>query len=163
MCTNQKVIQVHFVYKTSVYEITLFFGETVFSLCKSGITPPTSSIIFNQILYCQSPYLAIQLSPKQRKVHPWIIHKQFKKTERKHSFLIIRERSKITNSKNKTYIQHLLATQLSPAIIINRVKHTLKVQDLLAIQLSPITLSDKIIQNPLYAARHFTELQSYTT
>jgi hypothetical protein len=41
-------------------------------------------------------------------------------------------------------ISHLLATQVSPAIIINRVKrHTLKVQDLLAIQLSPIAWQTK--------------------
>jgi hypothetical protein len=56
---------------------------------------------------------------------------------------LVPSRSKITNSRNKPYIQHLLATQLSPAIIINRVKHALKVQDLLAIQLSPITWQTK--------------------
>jgi hypothetical protein len=35
-----------------VHQITPSLGETVFTLCKTGITPPTSSIIFNQILYC---------------------------------------------------------------------------------------------------------------
>jgi uncharacterized membrane protein YfbV (UPF0208 family) len=58
----------------------------------------------------------------------------------------------ITNSRNKTYIQHLLATQLSPAIIINGVKHILskfKIYWRYSYPISPIAWQTKSLYNDI--------------
>jgi hypothetical protein len=61
--------------------------------------------------------------------------------------------SPITNSRNKTYIQHLLATQLSPAIIINRVMNLYNDIAVMVKTVSPTLVpSDDLLLYMVYVA-----------